>query len=126
MTQPEALRLADWLQAAVQTYPQTSEDEPGGYASEVDQVMDEAAAELRRLHAENEALRADADRYRWLRDEGFAFADVDLGIDQDGDSLVSYRIRFHLPEPANSKFDDDEWTGHDIDAAIDAARKGGK
>lgn len=53
--QPEALRLADWLQAAVQTYPQMSEDEPGGYATEVDQVMDEAAAELRRLHAENEA-----------------------------------------------------------------------
>ena len=26
-----------------------------------------AAAELRRLHAENEALRADAERYRWLR-----------------------------------------------------------
>ena len=56
-TRHEALRLADWLQAAVQTYPQMSEDEPGGYASEVDQVMDEAAAELRRLHAENEALR---------------------------------------------------------------------
>ena len=56
-TQPEALRLADWLQAAVQIYPQRSEDEPGGYASEVDQVMDDAAAELRRLHTENTALQ---------------------------------------------------------------------
>lgn len=56
--QPEALRIADDLQAAVHIYPQMSEDEPGGYATEVDQVMDEAAAELRRLHAENEAKDA--------------------------------------------------------------------
>ncbi len=63
----------------------------------------------------------DAARYRWLRDEGFTFADVDLGTDSDGDDFVAYRIRFHLPEPAHSKFEDDEWTGPDIDAAIDAA-----
>lgn len=49
--QPKALRMADWMQNAVHTYPQMSEDEPGGYYTEVDQVMDEAAAELRRLHA---------------------------------------------------------------------------
>lgn len=64
-TQPEALRLADWLQAAVQAYPQMSEDEPGGYASEVDQIMDEAAAELRRQHTriaelEQEVAHADS------------------------------------------------------------------
>ena len=29
-----------------------------------------AAAELRRLHAEVESLRTDAERYRWLRDKG--------------------------------------------------------
>ena len=56
--QPEALRLAAWLHAAAQICPQLNEDEPGGYASEVDQVMDEAAFELRRLHAESETLRA--------------------------------------------------------------------
>ncbi len=56
--QPEALRLAEWLQAAVATFPQRSEDEPGGYCSEVDQIMDEAAAELRSQHAELETLRA--------------------------------------------------------------------
>lgn len=70
----------------------------------------------------------DAARYRWLRDEGFTFADVDLGTDSDGDDFVAYRIRFHLPEPAHSKFEDDEWAGPDIDAAIDAAiaAQGGK
>lgn len=56
--QPEALRLADWLQAAVQTYPQMSEDEPGGYASEVDQIMDEASDELRRQHTRIAELEA--------------------------------------------------------------------
>jgi len=46
---PEAVRLADWLQAAVQTYPQVSADEPGGYCSEMDQMIDQAAAILRRI-----------------------------------------------------------------------------
>lgn len=51
MTQPEALRLAEvldllWLDG---------------------QTPRQAAAELRRLHAENEALKVDAERYRYLR-----------------------------------------------------------
>jgi len=45
----EAERLADWLQANVNIYPQVSEDEPGGYATEFDQKVDEAAALLRRI-----------------------------------------------------------------------------
>lgn len=88
----EALRLAEWLQSAVQTYPQMSEDEPGGYCTEVDQVMDQAAALLRqqaeriaelesrvhtcgptcskagcinrRLTAERDQLRAEVERLR--------------------------------------------------------------
>ena len=72
-----------------------------------------------------ESVLEDAARYKWLRDEGFTFADVDLGTDSDGDDFVAYRIRFHLPEPAHSKFEDDDWTGPDIDAAIDAAMKAG-
>lgn len=60
--QPEALRLANCLQDHVVTYPQLSEDEPGGYCGEVDRVMDESAAELRRLHARVQELeRAVAD-----------------------------------------------------------------
>ena len=69
---PEALRLADWLQNAVATYPQTSEDEPGGYCQEVDQVMDEAAAELRRLHAAVDGLRANATEQYLKGHEGVA------------------------------------------------------
>lgn len=52
-TQPEALRLADALRDAT-------------YLLSVERKATES--ELRRLHAENKALRADAERYRWLRD----------------------------------------------------------
>lgn len=78
----------------------------------------------------DEAVRRDAERYRWLRDHGFQHAVVYLGTDFDGDNFVSYRIDFHLPEPAHMKFEDDEWDTADVDAAIDAAiaahRKGGE
>lgn len=52
----KAQELADQLQSAVQTYPQMSEDEPGGYCNQVDELMDCAAAELRRLDAERAEL----------------------------------------------------------------------
>ncbi|AFU45855.1 hypothetical protein C380_10770 [Acidovorax sp. KKS102] len=57
-TQPEALRLADALHAAVQTYPQASEDEPGGYCTEQDQLMDAAATELCVQHTRIAELEA--------------------------------------------------------------------
>ncbi len=50
--QPEALRLADALDRG--TYLLSRE-------------RNSTAAELRRLHTEIERLRADAERYRWLR-----------------------------------------------------------
>lgn len=57
MTQPEALRLADQLAAEIERTVQ------------VDMLHHNAAAELRRLHAENEALReaneAFAQRQEW-------------------------------------------------------------
>ena len=53
---PKALQLAELMQAAVQTYPQQSEDEPGGYCTQVDQLLDEAAAELIRLDARETEL----------------------------------------------------------------------
>ena len=43
--------------------------------ADADAIMDEAADELDRLRAENARLLADAQRYRWLRDEAFIFCD---------------------------------------------------
>lgn len=60
-----------------------------------------AAAELRRLHAEVESLRADAERYRWLRDKGDSITVCDCASDGEW-------IPLH---PEN------------IDATIDAAMK---
>lgn len=53
-TTPEALRLADVLTRADAAATQLTNRQ-------------QAAAALRRLAAEVEALRADAERYRWLR-----------------------------------------------------------
>lgn len=61
--QPIALRLADELERAVK-----HEDADDQVISVARWFVDAAAAELRRLVAENEALRADAERYRWLRE----------------------------------------------------------
>jgi len=58
--QPEALRLAEYMDAPL---------------SDPKDVADAAAAELRRLHAECESLRADAERYQWLRDPANAYRD---------------------------------------------------
>jgi predicted Ser/Thr protein kinase len=54
MTEPEALRLAEALEGKA-TAPWTRE---------------EAAAELRRLHAEVERMSADARRLDWLQQKG--------------------------------------------------------
>lgn len=45
--QHEAVRLIRAIADCVQTHPQLTEDEPGGYCTEADQLMDEAAALLR-------------------------------------------------------------------------------
>lgn len=50
-TQHKALELADWLEGMVCIYPQQSEDEPGGYATEYDQKVDEAVLKIRAQHA---------------------------------------------------------------------------
>jgi hypothetical protein len=81
---PEALRLADALKDDLVGYDGLS------IPRRCQDIADEAAAELRRLHTENAALRAenrtltrqngewleivkmlraDAERYRWLRNE---------------------------------------------------------
>lgn len=85
-TQPEALRLAAQL-----------EDTEGVRLH----LLPYVAAELRRLHAEVESLRTDAERYRWLRDKGDSIAVCDCASDGEW-------IPLH---PKN------------IDATIDAAMK---
>ena len=68
-----------------------------------------AAAELRRLHAEVEALRADAERYRWLREESGKRPDFYSG---EANWMVS-RSQGGMGQ---------NFFGEKIDAAIDAAR----
>ena len=53
--QPEALRLADRIKSS-------------GQFTNLGELDAAAAAELRRLHAENEALRKDAERWKAVRD----------------------------------------------------------
>jgi hypothetical protein len=97
MKQPEALRLAALIQSR--------------YGNDIN---DEAAAELRRLHAENEKLRADAERYRWLRGE------------VQGPHTPLAQVVWKRRNIRESG----DWTnlsdGQALDAAIDAARKEGQ
>lgn len=104
---PEALRLADALEQSVQCYPQMSEDEPGGYYSEIDQTMDFAAAELRRQHAEIEwlreevnGLRKDAERLDFLETtakESRTGVSVDYAKYAEGGMVLErgYRVMRH-------------------------------
>ncbi|MDH0776373.1 hypothetical protein N5C96_23465 [Delftia tsuruhatensis] len=62
--QTEALRLAVLLEQGRWL--------PAGNGNPID----EAAAELRRLDAENKALRADAERYHWLREQNWHDSDL--------------------------------------------------
>ena len=63
--QPEALRLADELENG-ECFDVGSTSVAYGWLRN-DPTL-ESAFELRRLHADNERLRRDAKRYRWLRD----------------------------------------------------------
>lgn len=64
LSQPEALRLADDDLVLLSTTLKSGRYDSGDI---IDACL--AIDELRRLHAEVEALRADAERYRWLRDQ---------------------------------------------------------
>lgn len=66
-----------------------------------------AAAEREALRADIDALRADAERYRWLRSNALAMDAV-----ADPDNLVSV---WHGTDPAMKS------EGRTLDAAIDAA-----
>lgn len=73
------------------------------------------------LEAELAAVRADATRYRWLRDHGMKGADVSLGHDAETGDTAFFRISFGIPEPAGMAYEDGERSLTELDAAIDAA-----
>lgn len=135
-TKHPADALADWLAGMVCIHPQRSEDDPGGYATEYDEKVDEAQVMLRRIPAleaerdqlraklasvtdqadravagceqlrvEVEALRADGERYRWLRKSWHWEDERDMA--PGGRWWVSVMVSEGRPT---------------IDAAIDAAR----
>ena len=85
--QPRALRLAEYLFESAQFHPQLSEDEQGGYASEFDMVLDEAAAELRCLHEVNAELVEIFKRIRF--EQGFA---CECGIEDSTWGLIESAI----------------------------------
>lgn len=103
---PEALRIADDLKARMRLY---------GH-SELDASAD---IELRRLHAECERLRADAERLNWMSEH-----EARIGWNREGDACRVW-VRTDNDELAawlpvcgwNVNFPDHR-------AAIDAARKG--
>lgn len=96
--QPEALRLANAVKSTAEYQLVLS----GNY--EFPEWALKAAAELRRLHqveVERDALKADAERYRWLRDWDWATHDI---------------------VPMTGRYGTEAILGRDLDAAIDAAR----
>lgn len=86
MTQPEALRLADLLEMG-----------------SIWQDQEKAAAELRRLHADNEALRADLAENEALRER---LADI----------LRRTAVALRGPEPPLTR-----WSWHDLPERAAAA-----
>lgn len=108
----EALRLADALtgNASGCICGAWSSNECGCSVVWPEDYIKEAAAELRRLVAENERLREDAERYRWLR----------------GDSCPDRSVRWTQWEVRRWRAP--YWTGDlrgsNLDAAIDAALEG--
>lgn len=78
-----------------------------------------AADELRRLQAENESLRSDAERYRWLANRVLA---CDYGDNDAQGRQVGWRIRHDLLSRQGQR-QPAFMFGDSIDAAIDAARK---
>jgi hypothetical protein len=76
-------------------------------ASAVEKELRRQHAEIKRLKAENEALRRDAERYRWLRGEHSRI-----------DPCIKANAKYKLERQSST------WVEiHDLDAAIDAAIK---
>jgi hypothetical protein len=66
---PEALRLADDLRARIAYRPSRDSTQTLLTCDDAARCLEEQHAEIDRLKAENEALRRDAERYRWMKQE---------------------------------------------------------
>jgi len=66
-------------------------------------------SEIQRLKAENQQLRADAERYRFLREQN------ESPVDEDGEDSFYVGVE--------CLFKDGGWVGADLDSVIDAAMK---
>lgn len=80
--------------------------------------IDEMLSELRRLYAENESLRADAERYRWLRETRFIWSDFSY-ISGVHPTTVGIEFRWFATDSKKP-------TRDDLDKAITAAKRGGE
>ena len=114
--QPEALRLADDMSLSYHSQTQKNE-----IATELRRQHDE----IEQLKAERDALKADAERYRWLRDT-FAAAKAGailsvnepLTVYEEPDLGAEVRMQWFPHTPSSFVY-----VSHStLDAAIDAAR----
>lgn len=76
------------------------------------------------LEAELAEARKDGERYRYVRDVAFQYANVSLsGNDDNGTAFVIFEPKLYLPDlPGELKYEEEDWDSNKIDAAIDAAR----
>lgn len=79
-------------------------------AERAENILASHEKQIRRMTEEAAGLRADAERYRWLRDRGDDYAVEIMFPDDNDDGVV---------------FDWDRVSGAELDAAIEAARAGG-
>ncbi len=99
--------------------PTAEAKEAKAVLQEIDVALSQPATKLAKVP---EGI-ADAQRYRYLKEYDFRFADVSLTADYDQRPFVRFRPTFDIPEPVSfpHSYDEEEWTPEMFDAAIDAA-----
>ena len=88
--QPEALRLADELEAPIDGFPEATE------------LESKAAAELRRLHAELETLRGKLKTYEGLGDAGSDVQLLRMGYAAARLEIESLKAQLHAAKQINA------------------------
>jgi hypothetical protein len=107
------------LREAVQTYPQMSEDEPGGYCTEQDMLLDEAADALEGIHQLSRALQG-AHEARKEAQRQLERAQEQLRVAKDN-TKDAERYRWILRNYLSANLPAMALKAGNLDAAIDAA-----